>query len=402
MSYRELSFDGHNVAMSMAEVKDMFLMHFERGNRYVTERVYQKILAVDFEGCIMAGRYERALGRRGQRNGYRSRTLVTSAGVLQLRVPRDRAGQFQPELFERYRRVEPSLAEAIRQLFIAGVSTRKVGAVLDALCGSRVSAGTVSVVLKELNEAVRDFGNAPIRDDIAFLFLDALTVSIRVGLRAKKVKLLVAYGVHACGRRELVSFQRANSESTACWQAFLENLKVRGLSGRQLRLIVMDGGKGLWAAVENVYPLMAHQLCWVHKLRNVAKYCQGRYREQCTREAAKIMYAKTEKKACQAFRAWRTCWQAVAPKAVACLENDFDRLMPIYTFPENLRKMIRTTNVIERCFREMRRRLKVMGYFQNSQSCDRIVYALFAGFNATWQIPTKRVDPVRALTAKAA
>jgi transposase-like protein len=402
MSYRELSFDSHNVAFSMSEVKDMFRMHFERGNRHVTQRVYQKILAVDFASYLEAKPYERTSQRRGQRNGYRGRTLVTSAGVLQLRVPRDRAGGFRPSLFVRYRRFEPSLEEAIRQLFISGVSTRKVGAVLDALCGSRVSASKVSSVLKELNQAVHDFANAPIADDISFLFLDAVSVSVKFGLKARKVKLLVAYGIHADGRREILSFQRAHSESKACWQAFLENLQVRGLRGRQLRLITMDGGKGLWSAVEDVYPLIPRQLCWVHKLRNVAKHCRIRDRQQCTREAAQIMYADSTELACRTFRAWRQRWQKPAPKAVACLQNDFDRLIPIFTFPQCLRKTIRTTNVIERSFREVRRRLKVMGYFQNSASCDRVVYALFMSFNNKWQRRVHRIDHVADLKTKAA
>jgi transposase-like protein len=265
-----------------------------------------------------------------------------------------------------------------------------------------VSAGKVSSVLKELNQAVRDFAHVPIIDDIAFLFLDALTVSVRFGVKAKKVKLLVAYGITTDGQRRLISFQRANSESQACWQTFLENLKVRGLVGRPLRLITMDGGTGLWAAVQEVYPLDAHQLCWVHKLRNVAKYCRVSDREHCTQEAAKIMYAKTEKLACRQFRAWRKRWQRVAPKAVACLEKDFDKLLPIFTFPEPLRKMIRTTNVIERCFREVRRRLKVMGYFQDSRSCDRIVYALFACFNDKWQRRSHYIQAVTTVTSQAA
>ena len=225
---------------------------------------------------------------------------------------------------------------------------------------------------------------------------------MKVGLIAWKVKLLVAYGIHVDGRREILSFQRANSESKACWQAFLENLQVRGLRGRQLQLITMDGGKGLWGAAEEVYPLIPHQLCWVHKLRNVAKYCSVRDREQCTREAAEIMYAPTEHQACRLFRAWRKRWQKLLPKAVACLENNFDRLIPIFAFPETLRKMIRTTNVIERCFREVRRRLKVMGYFQDSASCDRIVYALFTCFNAKWKRRSHRIHEVTTLKTKAA
>jgi len=369
MSYRELNFDSHNVAICMSEVKDMFRMHFEQGCRYVAKRVYQKILAVDFDSFINAGHHQRTNRRRGYRNGYRSRGLLTSVGQLELRIPRDRAGQYQPDLIEPYRRVDSSLEETIRAMFLQGVSTRKVGDILDVLCGERLSASKVSTVVKELDQAVSDYANRPLEDDFVFLFLDALSVKIRFELKAKKVKLLVAYGIKTDGTRELISFGRANSESAACWKSFLDNLYARGLRGRALQLIAMDGGGGLWSAIEDVYPLVKHQLCWVHKLRNIAKYCPKRYQEECVNQAAKIMYAKSSAMAAREFRVWKKRWENKIPRAVNCLEKDFDRLMPVFGFPENIRKMIRTTNVIERCFREVRRRLKVMGYFPNSKSC---------------------------------
>jgi len=402
MPYRELNFDRHNVSFAMSEVKDMFQMHFEQGCRYVAKRVYDKVLAVDFDGFINTGRYQRNCQRRGHRNGYRQRSLLTSVGMLDLKVPRDREGQYRPDLFARYQRVDSSLEQTIQAMFLRGVSTRKVGEILDVLCGERLSASKVSTVTKELDQAVIDFANSPIDDDFLFLFADALTVKIRFELKAKKVKLLVAYGIKTDGSRELISFQRANSESTACWKAFLENLKVRGLVGGNLKLIVMDGGAGLWAAAQEVYPLVEHQLCWVHKLRNVAKYCPKRYREECLYQAAQIMYASSSTTAAKRFRAWKKQWQSKIPKAVNCLEKDFDKLIPFFQFPQPLRKIIRTTNVIERCFREVRRRLKVMGYFQNSKSCDRITYAIFNYFNTKWKRHNQRIKEVARLTAKAA
>jgi len=155
------------------------------------------------------------------------------------------------------------------------------------------------------------------------LFVDALTVKIRFELKAKKVKLLVAYGIKADGSRELISFQQANSESTACWKAFLENLKVRGLVDGNLKLIVMDGSAGLWAAAQEVYPLVEHQLCWVHKLRNVAKYCPKTLRQECVHQATQIMYAPSTGVAAKRFRAWKKQWQSKIPKAVNCLESAF-------------------------------------------------------------------------------
>jgi transposase-like protein len=287
-------------------------------------------------------------------------------------------------------------------MFLCGVSTRKVGDILEVLCGERLSPSYVSKVNKELDCSVKEFVNSSIDDDFKFLFLDALTVKVRMELRAKKQMLLVAYGIRSDGSRSLISFQRAKSESYACWSSFLENLRVRGLAGKNLKLVVMDGALGLWKAVEEIYPLVEHQLCWVHKLRNVSKYCPKKYREECMAEAAQIMYAPSSAMAAKRFRMWKRKWQDRIPRAVKCLEDDFDRLIPVYGFPENIRKMIRTTNVIERCFREVRRRLKVMGYFQNSKSSDRIVYALFSYFNSKWKRNTEIIKPIRDIYKKAA
>jgi len=402
MPYRELNFDSQNLTGAFSEVKEMFRMHFERGCRYVTQRVYEKILAVDFDRFLNASRHERTCQRRGYRNGYRSRRLLTSVGALDLQVPRDRDGQYRPDLFARYQRVDHSLEESIRAMFLGGVSTRKVGDILDVLCGERLSASKVSTVVKELDQAVRDFANSPLTDDFVFLFLDALSVRVKCGLKAKKVKLLVAYGIRADGSRCLLSFQRARSESYACWKAFVENLHVRGLKGRSLKLIVMDGAVPLWAAVEEVYPFVEHQLCWVHKLRNVAKYCPVRHRQDCVRQAAQIMYAPSGTLAAKRFRAWKQRWQDQIPKAVACLERDFDKLIPMFEFPQAIQRMIRTTNVIERCFREVRRRLKVMGYFQNSKSCDRIIYAIFNYFNTKWTRNAEKIKAIKNVTDEAA
>jgi putative transposase len=193
-------------------------------------------------------------------------------------------------------------------------------------------------------------------------------------------------------------------------ESLFRELKVHGLVGGNLKLIVMDGGAGLWAAVEEVYPFVEHQLCrsrpgltgWVHKLRNVAKYCPKGFRQECVSQAAQVMYAPSASVAARRFRQWKKRWKDKIPKALACLEKDFDKLIPVFEFPESLRQMIRTTNVIERCFGEVRRRLKVMGYFHNSRSCDWIVYALFNYFNTKWERQTEKIKQVRNLNHQAA
>jgi transposase-like protein len=287
-------------------------------------------------------------------------------------------------------------------MFISGVSTAKAGGVLEVLCGDRVSKSTVSKLAKELEEEVRNYMNRPLKDDFVFLFLDGLSVKIRKELTAERWQLLVAYGIRADGSRELISFQKYPSESAACWQGFTENLKMRGLKGKHLRLIIMDGSKGLWKAVGDAFPQVECQLCWVHKLRNVASYCTARHRASCVREAAQIMYASSSATAAKRFRSWRRKWQPLVPKAVACLERDFDNLIAVFTFPPTIRKIIRTTNVIERAFREVRRRLRPMGHFPNISSCHRIIYALFAQINTRWELRHKQLKPIKELFNKAA
>jgi transposase-like protein len=287
--------------------------------------------------------------------------------------------------------------EGIKAMFLRGVSTRKVRNVLDCLCGEGVSASYVSEVTKALDAEVKAFENTPIDDGFAFLFLDALGVKIRLELKVKRYKVLVAYGIRRDGSRSLISFRVAHHEGTGTWRSFLENLKVRGLVGRNLELIIMDGCAGLWSAIDEVYPLVPHSRLWrdwVHKLRNIAKYCPKRYRESCTDEAAKIMYAQSSGVAAKLFRQWKARWINLVPKAVECLEKDFDKLIPFFEFSPEFHKVIRTTNVIERSFEEVRRRLKVMGYFQNTKSCKRIVLSLFFYFNTKWERKSERIVPI--------
>lgn len=399
---RELDFSAHNLSVDLREVKRMFANDFNDGCRHLIKQAFEGIMRCEIDDYLKARPYERSERRRSQRNGYRDRSLLTSVGALELEVPRTRDGGYVPEVFERYKRIHAIVDRGIKEMFLKGVSTRKVRDVLDALCGSGVSAGYVSQVTKQLDSEVRRFENEPIEDDFAFLFLDALSMKIRYELRAKRRMVLVAYGVRRDGSRRLLSFRIAKGEGTGTWKSFLENLKVRGLRGHNLELVIMDGAAGLWAAIEEVYPLVPHQLCWVHKLRNISRYGPRSSREACVAEAAQIMYAPSSAQAAKVFRKWRRRWQQINPRGVACLERDFGRLIPFFEFDPSVHKIIRTTNVIERCFKEIRRRLKVMGYFQNTGSCKRIVMSLFFYFNGKWDCRKERIIPIASYFRQAA
>lgn len=397
MSTRELNFSKENLTFAFSEVKEMFAMHLEEGCRQMVRKALGRVMECDLTEHLQASYNQRTETRLGYRNGYRQRSLLTGFGEVRLRVPRDREGDYEPPYFKRYKRISPKVEEGIKAMYLRGVSTAKVGEVLETLCGTGVSAGHVSSVCKALNQKVREFESAPIDDDIAFLFLDGLHVKVLCDLHVKKRILLFAYGIKSNGQRLFLGFRLVKSESRANYLSFLESLKARGLKGNMLKCITMDGGLGLWAAIEEVYPEhpdRRHELCWAHKLRNVASRCPKRYHDELLKGARAIMNAKSQGIAIKLFKRWKDKWQKLVPRAVKCLEDDFDKLTPCFDFPREMRKIIRTTNVIERCFREVRRRLKVMGHFKDSGSCRRIVVSLVEYFNYKWAKNSKRIKLV--------
>ena len=330
--------------------------------------------------------HERSEQRLDQRNGCYQRDLVTSHGTIEdVRVPRSRNGVYKPEVFHRYQRRSAEVDAAMVDMFCRGVSTRQVGAILEVLTGTSVSASTVSQVTKALDEHVRAYHQRPLQDQYQYLLLDAVVLRSKGADGPKKVYVLAAYGIRLDGRRELIDFAQAKGESEAEWTRFLESLYRRGLRGDALRLVTTDGASGLIAALDMVYPSVPRQRCWVHKLRNVTNKLRKANREPCIKEAKQIYLAKTRRKAVVRFRAWKRHWEPIEPKAVACLARDIDDLLVLFDMPEAHRKTIRTTNPIERAFREVRRRTRPMSCFNNPSSIDRIIFAVFAHQNANWE-----------------
>lgn len=332
-----------------------------------------------------AGRYRRTENRHGVRNGFYERDLATQVGIITaIRVPRARAETVQRSVFSRYQRRQEQVNEVIRDVFLAGVSTRRVGETLEALLGERVSAQTVSRVARGLDREVARFHKAAISDDILYLLLDGVYLRVKAATGVHRKLVLCAYAISVSGERRLLDFRLGTAESQAQWEAFLSQLRERGLLGRHLKLIVTDGCAGLHRALETVYPYVPRQHCWVHKLRNVANYLR-RSQQDCLEEAKSIYKAETKTAAVQTYWAWARRWREEAPRAVACLERDLDSMFNFLDCPLRHRRMVRTTNAIERCFREVRRRTRPMTCFNNNASCERITYAVFTHLNTNWR-----------------
>lgn len=319
------------------------------------------------------------------RNGYRYRDLLTPQGRLELKVPRLRQQRFKTKVFANYQRRMKAVDRALKDIFLAGVSTRRVSEALSCLIDAPVSAATVSKVTKELDTQVRQFQNKPLLDEYQYLILDGINLKVKEGLKYKKKAVLVAYGITFLGIREIISFRQAAQETKPAWLAFLNDLYRRGLIGKNLRLIIIDGHKGLRAALEEVYPFVKVQRCWAHKMRNVVNYLPRKRQKECSKEAAAIYNAESKQEAIEQFKIWKRKWARVSESAVNCLEKDLSDMLNFFDYPKEHRKKIRTTNAIERSFREVRRRVRTMNCFSNAASCDRIIFAIFNHLNKHWK-----------------
>lgn len=356
-----------------------------------TREVLKKLLETDAEqqmaDYLGLKWHERAkpAERVDYRNGFYQRDYLTPLGTIRLRVPRTRQRSFLPRWIKRLERRAPEVAELMRQAFLRGISTRQVGRVVAVLTGESVSAQTVSKLTRVLDQAVQAFHHRPLGDDWAYLVLDGVWLKVRRAFGPQRVLLLVAYGIGRNGQRELLAFTRAKGESQGAWEGLLNDLFQRGLCGKNLQLVITDGCAGLARAIETVYPRVRHQRCWVHKMRNILEKVKRRDEGNVKAEAQRIYLAKSAAAARRAFQRFRFHWRSRYPAMVRQLERDLPELLHFFAFPIHLWRKLRTTNVIERCFVEVRRRTRPMVVFTNVESVDRIIYAIFSRFNEDWK-----------------
>jgi putative transposase len=340
---------------------------------------------------MVSPRYSRPEQRKDYRNGYYTRDFVTRFGTLRLRIARTRKQGFLPQVIKKFQRRAEEVALLIREAFLRGISTRQVGRVVAVLTGEPVSPQTVSRITQELDQAVGEFHQARLEDDWAYLFLDGVSLRVRRPAGRKRVQMLVAYGVKRDGRRQLLAFLRTRGESQADWESLLQDLYRRGLAGKKLQLIVTDGCPGLAAAIQTVYPRALHQRCWVHKMRNILEKVRQRDYDRVKADAQAIYLAEDGKQARTAFRRFSRHWLRHYPGIVRQLETDLPELLSFFSLPRHLWKKLRTTNIIERCFVEVRRRTRPMVCFVNVRSVDRIIYSIFQRFNLEWKNRTLKL-----------
>jgi transposase-like protein len=337
--------------------------------------------------------------REDYRNGSYLRHLLTEIGNLIVRIPRSRKG-FVLRVLEAYKRRSRSVDQLMMACFVLGMSTRKVSTALLSLLGEGVSASTVSEVAKRLDHAVRRYHERKLEDGYRFLFFDGVVLKQKGAAKVQKKIILCVYGMSWEGKKEMVDFLLATSESQNAWEGFLRDLYGRGLEGKGCEMITTDGGNGLRNALEVVYPRIPRQHCWAHKMRNVLDKVRRVDQEKVKKDLHRISHGKNRQAATQAY--WSFCqkYRKAYPGAVRSLESEIEDLLSFYQVKLSTKerqglgakdlqraqmalwRKIRTTNLIERAFREVKRRTRPMGVFVNRDSMKRILYAVFFHYNS--------------------
>lgn len=378
------------------KTEEQFWGELKPETRQYLKMLIEGILIEEQTRSLAAPWHARKVSRLDYRNGFYVRSIESSLGLLEnIKVPRNRLTNIEFSLFKKYRRKEVALVELIKDAFLAGLSTRKVGEVLEVVLGYKVSATTVSNIAKSLDSAVEAFHRKAIDDSYKYLFLDGITLKVKTLCGVVKKTVLVACGITDKGVKEIISFRLAPGESEDSWFSFVNDLYRRGLAGKNLELIVFDGSSSLRRAVDIVYPYNPKQRCWVHKLRNIASKLPKKGTKGVMDSAKKIYLADTRKDAEAAFKNWVKDYKDKYPNAVECLSKDIEDMLTCFYFDEDIRSKIRTTNLIERSFREIRRRVRPMSCFQNSASVNRIIFGVISGINKSWKSrPIKEVKEI--------
>jgi putative transposase len=339
------------------------------------QRILEATMEDELGALLQARPYQRTHLRLDVRNGVYHRRLVTELGAItDLAVPRRRLVPYRPSFLRRAARRTNTIDGVLRQAFLRGLSTRETAALAETLTGVALSAASVSRLARTLDAQVAAFHRRPVVFRARYLLVDGLWVSVRGATRAQQRVVLAVYGIDEAGRRELLDYRQAASESTAEWRRLLNSLVARGLDPDGVALVAADGAGGIAAAVAEAFPEAALQRCWTHRIRNLLDALPLAERKTCLRGLRAIYRARTRRAAVQAYWRWARAWRSRHPVLVRNLERDLDALLAVFALPEPLRASLRTTNLIERAFRELRRRLRPIGSLADRRSADRILY----------------------------
>lgn len=354
------------------------------------EKLVQEILEEEMEQTVGAKKSERTGERVGYRSGYYSRQLVTRVGRLELRVPQDRQGRFSTEVFERYQRSEKALVSTLSEMYVQGVSTRKIRKVTEQLCGHSFSASTVSRINKKLDEELEQFARRKLEEQYPYLILDARYEKVRANGVVGSQAVLIAIGVDFDGRRRVLSVELSNRESKSSWKDFLLTLKGRGLSS--VEFVVSDNHAGLKNAISEVLSEAAWQRCYVHFLRNALDYLPRKADDDCLMELRWLYDRRNIQEARADLAAWLNKWGDKYSKLCDWVEANIEETLTFYRLPRQHHKHMKSTNMLERLNEEIKRRTHVVRIFPNEDSCLRLIRALAVEKDEDWLEGTRYLN----------
>lgn len=350
--------------------------------REVMREAIQEVLEAEMTEALGAGKHERSAGRLGYRSGSYRRMLISRVGKLELRVPQDRLGRFSTEVFERYQRSEKALMTALAEMYVQGVSTRKVKAISEELCGHEFSASTVSELNKRLDGQLKRFADRPLEAEYPYLIVDARYEKVREAGVVRSRAVLIGLGIDWDGRRQVLGVALANRESTNSWREFLLRLKERGLRG--VWFVVSDHHVGLKQAVQEVLPEALWQRCYVHFLRNALDHLPRKADDDCLVELRWLYDRRNVEEARRDLVAWLAKWEKKYGKLCRWVEENIEETFTFYRLPREHHKHLKSTNMLERLNQEIKRRTQVIRIFPNETSCWRLVTALAAEIHEDW------------------
>jgi putative transposase len=352
--------------------------------------VLQEVLEAEMTEAVGAEKGERTEGRLSYRSGYYTRGLVTRLGKIELRVPQDRQGRFSTELFERYQRSDKALLAALAEMYVQGVSTRKVKAITEELVGHSFSASSISAIVKKLDDELCRFARRRLDEPFPYLILDARYEKVRVDHVIQSQAVLVAVGIDWEGRRQILGVELANRESRSSWRDFLTGLKARGLHG--VEFVVSDDHDGLKKAIRECLPEAAWQRCYVHFLRNAIDHLPRKRDDDCLKELSWLYERRNVKEARADLKAWIERWQGRYAKLVAWVEENIEETLTYFSLPQAHHRNMKSTNMLERFNEELKRRTRVVRIFPNEASCLRLIRALAAEQHETWQEDNRYIN----------
>ena len=372
-------------ACQMVDEENLVYGDLDSAMAGLTKLLLEAMAESEVEKRLGVRLHERSEARCDHRNGYRHRRVQMSYQVVEMRIPRLRGQGFVPSFLEPNHRAIEQVEKWVGKAFLSGLSRSQVIRILESTTGCRPSDSLLRDVQLELDRQVKAFRERPLLKRYQYLFLDAAWTKDIVGVNATRICIMTAVGVTYAGEKEILGFERTVMENESSWKGFLSRLAQRGLRPNDLALVISDEHSGLLNAASEVLGDVPHQLCWAHRMRNVRKAVLADDRKAVVLGLQNVYDAKHLVGAKDAFRLWEQRWNEKYPSVVQSVREDLGHLLAFYSCDALHWEYIRTSNPIERVFRELRRQQFGCGAFANRDACNRAAFRVFNWLNELWK-----------------